>query len=65
MDVTPDLASTVDLEAEPDLGFPTVTTPGGTGTTTGSGGAGAAGPDGPAPETGAPGTGPTAPPATS
>lgn len=67
MEVTPDLASTVDLEAEPDLGFPTVTTPGGTapGAGTGSGGAGAAGAAGPVPETGAPSTGPTAPPATS
>ena len=67
MDVTPDLASTVDLEAEPDLGFPTVTTPGGSasGAGTGSGGGGAAGAAGPVPETGAPGTGPTAPPATS
>ena len=67
MDVTPDLASTVDLEAEPDLGFPTVTTPGGSasGAGTGSGGTGVAGAAGPVPETGAPGTGPTAPPATS
>jgi regulator of protease activity HflC (stomatin/prohibitin superfamily) len=49
MSTTPDLATTVDLEAEPDLGFPTATTPGsttrtatdaaGTGTGTGSGSA--------------------------
>jgi len=30
MSTTPDLATTVDLEAEPDLGFPTATTPGST-----------------------------------
>ncbi|MFJ2353786.1 MULTISPECIES: SPFH domain-containing protein [unclassified Frigoribacterium] len=65
MDVTPDLASTVDLEAEPDLGFPTVTTPGETGSGVGSGGAGAAGADRPAPGAGASDTGPTTPPATS
>ena len=65
MDVTPDLASTVDLEAEPDLGFPTVTTPGETGSGVGSGGAGAAGAERPAPGAGASDTGPTTPPATS
>lgn len=65
MDVTPDLASTVDLEAEPDLGFPTVTTPGETGSGVGSGGAGAAGADRPAPGASASDTGPTTPPATS
>ncbi|MBD8485732.1 SPFH/Band 7/PHB domain protein [Frigoribacterium sp. CFBP 8759] len=65
MDVTPDLASTVDLEAEPDLGFPTVTTPGETGSGVGSGGAGAAGADRPAPGASATDTGPTTPPATS
>ncbi|MGY3260983.1 SPFH domain-containing protein [Frigoribacterium sp. 2355] len=65
MDVTPDLASTVDLEAEPDLGFPTVTTPGETGSGVGSGGAGAAGADRPAPGAGASDAGPTTPPATS
>ncbi|QNE42809.1 SPFH/Band 7/PHB domain protein [Frigoribacterium sp. NBH87] len=63
MSTTPDLATTVDLEAEPDLGFPTATTPGstsrsetgatGTGTGTGSGSAtGTAAPDAVTPDEG-------------
>jgi len=73
MDVTPDLATTVDLGSEPDLGFPTVTTPADStpgvpdGGAAGARGAGGAMPDTDgdrAPEADGPAAGPGASPAT-